>query len=447
MKRWLRLPDVDGPAVRAYQRLLTAALLSNLGDGMRRIAMPLLAATLTHDPLLVGVLSSAVFLPYLFFAVPAGVYSDRMDRRTAMIGATVTRAGALTAMCLSLVSGTVAVWQVFVLSLVLGGAECLYDTSADAALPTLVPAAALDRANARLQGVITVANEFLGGPAGGFLFAAVAVGPFAVELGAALLVIALITGLPSLTQHRRQPDEQQQPAGAGTGAQDRRTPAPGHLRSVLAETIAGIRWLLGYPQLRALALLTAVGGLCLELAQATMVLFALHVLHLPEAAFGVFASAAAVGGVLGVSVVGVLVARFSRFLVMSCALMAQPLFLFGVGVAPNPVLAWVSLALVAAAVGVWNVLTVTARQLLTPNAVYGRVQGVWRTVIWGALPIGAVLGGLIAREFGLRAPWLAGAAVFLLVAAGCLPVVRRVCTLVDAQVAQRGAVPAEDTRP
>ncbi|GAB2684659.1 MFS transporter [Thalassiella azotivora] len=393
----------------SFRRLWAAAGLANLGDGMGLVAVPLLAATLTRDPVLVGALTAAVYLPYLLLAVPAGVLVDRVERRTAMLAANGVRAAALVAVCAGLAAEVLTLGWVFALVLVLGAAECGYDAAAEGAVPRLVPADALAGANARLQGTVQVANSFLGAPAGAALFAVAAVAPFGLQ---AVLVVAasvLVTRLPRLSPGRREPREDR--AGRSTLAADARE---------------GLGWLRRHRGLRALAAVSAVAALANTLAQATLVLFLLEELRVPPAAFGAVTAVAAAGAVAGAVLAPGLGRRCGRAPVMVLSVAVQAVTVALVGLARDVAVVAVAFALFASAVAVWNVHSVSLRQHVVPARLYGRVHGVWRTAVWGALPVGAWLGGVVAAQWGLRAPWLVGAGIYLLVLPATVAALRRV---------------------
>lgn len=381
---------------RGFRQLWAAAGLSNLGDGMSQVAVPLLAVTLTRDPVLVGLLTGMLFLPYLLLSVPVGVLVDRVDPRSAMLVANVVRAAALAVLCVGVAAGFVTIVWLYVLVIVYGATEAVYDTAATTSAARLVDADALDGANARLQGTITVTNNFLGAPVGAVAFAAAAVAPFGLHAALVVAASLIVARLPRL----RTP---------ATASRDDVTHAVG---SVWAQTGEGLSWLLRHPTLRTLALVSAGAAFALQIAQATVVLYAIEELGVPEAAFGAFAMAAAAGAVTGAFVAPRLARRFGRMTVMLGSGTVQVASLVGLALAPSAVVGAATFAGSAAAVGTWNVLSVSLRQRLVPERLFGRVLGAWKTLVWGALPLGSWVGGLVASAGGLRAPWLVGAVLY-----------------------------------
>src|SRR4051794_2155654 len=159
---------------REYHRLWGAAAVSNLGDGVFLAALPLLAASLSDDPLTVSSVTAALALPWLILALISGALVDRWNRLVVMARVDLARGVLMVVLAGLVVEGLASIPLLVVFAFLLGAAETLFDTAALAALPSLVASTddQLHRANGRLEGVRTVATEFLGPPLGGALFAA-----------------------------------------------------------------------------------------------------------------------------------------------------------------------------------------------------------------------------------------------------------------------------------
>src|ERR671912_2426524 len=125
----------------AFWRLWTSSTLSNLADGLVKVALPLVALGYTDSPALVAGLAVALTLPWLLFALPAGALADRLDRRRAMLAANTVRAALLAALALATVAGAGSIWVLYAVALGIGAAETIYDTSAQSILPQVVPRA------------------------------------------------------------------------------------------------------------------------------------------------------------------------------------------------------------------------------------------------------------------------------------------------------------------
>ncbi|OZM73194.1 MFS transporter [Amycolatopsis antarctica] len=369
----------DGVVSRPLNWLLASSAVSNLGDGIGKVAFPLLAATLTRDPVLIAGLAATQFLPWLLFALPAGALMDRVDRRRAMIGANLARAGVVAATGLLVLSGSVSIWLVYVAALLIGTAETVADTAANVLIPSMVDRPGLEGANSKLQAAEIVGQTFLGGPLGSLTFVVFAASPFLLNSVGFVLAAALLLGVTGGCRSR--------PAKR----------APARLRTDLAE---GLRWLRGHRLLTRLVLVAGLLSLAVELAQAQLVLYALEDLRLSEAAFGLFAFVGGAGGLAGAALAPRLIRSAGRLGVLAGSMTATGIAFVAMGFVTDAVAAAALFGVFAAAIVTGNVVLGTLRHALVPDALLGRVLGVWRTVVWGAIPVGALLGGLLTRAVG-----------------------------------------------
>ncbi|WP_436493112.1 MFS transporter [Actinokineospora sp. HUAS TT18] len=395
-----RLPiaPVGGGRVGKDNRLrwlLGSSALSNLGDGIGKVAFPLLAASLTRDPVLIAGLSAVSFLPWLLFASLSGVLIDRVDRRRAMLLANSARAVIVGALGLLVLADATTIWLLYVTALILGVVETIADNAAQALVPAVVDRDGLESANGKLQAVEIVGQTFLGGPLGSFTFVVFAAMPFLLNsVGFAVAAVLLVA-----IHGRFRP--------AVTG------PVP----SVRAQLGEGVRWLRGNALMVRLAVFAAAMALATELAQALLVLYALQDIRLTEAGFGVFALVGGAGGIIGAFFAPRLSQVLSRRTVFTGAIVTCGLAFAAMSTAADPAAASLLFGVFAAAVVVMNVILGTLRHALVPDHLFGRVLGVWRTAVWGAIPVGALLGGLLAAQFGTRAVFAISGAVQLLLAA------------------------------
>jgi MFS family permease len=428
-----------------YWRLWTASLVSNLGDGVGAIAFPWLASAVTRNPVLIALIAVVQRLPWLVFTLPAGVITDRLDRRRIMVVADVARTlfvGLIAAVVLvgqrglpspeDLASGVDAgtngtVYGVLVAAvLLLGFAEVLRDNAAQTFLPAIVKPAALERANGTLWGVEMTANSFIGPPIGSLLLGVGFALPFFVDAGsfaAAAGLVFLITG-----QFRAKS------AATGTRVQWR------------GEMKEGFLWLWHHELLRPMAIILGLLNALGAMTFATFVLFAQENLdletglftgalssvarffHFEEVGTFIFAilmMAGAVGGILG----AVLAARVSRALGTGPSLYLT-IVVGGItaavtGIATRWWLAFLMTVLGTFTALLWNVITVSLRQTIIPDHLLGRVNSVYRFFGWGMMPVGSFVGGLVvavgtswvSRSMGLRWPFffaaIAQVAVFI----------------------------------
>jgi predicted MFS family arabinose efflux permease len=181
--------------------------------------------------------------------------------------------------------------------------------------------------------------------------------------------------------------------------------------SLRVEIAEGLRWLFRHRVLRGLALAAGLSLLGMQMTAAIFVLFAQDLLHLSDRWYGALIAMGALGAVAGGLVAERLTRWFGTLSIIHGTVIVWMLCMFAEGLWPR---LWVSAAAtVAMAFGttVWNTVTVSLRQRIVPAHLFGRVNSVYRWLVWGSISIGAALGGLVAREFGLRAPFFFGAAV------------------------------------
>jgi MFS family permease len=392
----------------AFRRALGASAASNLGDGVRGAALPLVAASLTRDPLAFSAVAVAGSLPWLLLSLPAGAVLDRVDRVRAMAVAAAWRAAAVGLLGAAVATGRAGVPLLVAVALLLGAGEVLFDNAAQTLVPALVPRADLERANGRLYAVEITANSFAGPPLGGALFVAAAAVPLLVDAGLLAVAALLLVGLGGHVR-RAAPDRSD---GLGAAAAVAATSAP---REPLRVAIAtGVRWLRGHRLLRTLAVLLAVMNGTASMGMATFGLFVLgegSVLGLGPVAFSVLLTSGAVGSLLGSLVAARVVRRAGRLRVLWSTLIASAGTSLAVGLSRGPVEVGLALAAMGLTGVAWNVVTVSLRQTIIPDELLGRVNSVYRFLGWGSIPVGGALGGVVADVAGLRAPWVAAAAV------------------------------------
>ena len=380
------MPDRLG---RAYTRLWTATTISNLGDGVTLAAGPLLAAHLTNDPRQVAGLAVAQRLPWLLFALVAGALVDRWDRRRVMVRANLFRAAALALIAVMAGTHTIGLPVLYAVFLTVGVAETFFDNAAQAFLPRIVSPVLLPTANSRMYAGEIVANQFAGPPLGGILFGVAVALPFAVDgatfAAAALLIASISVTVPVPTV----------PAGT--------TRPP--LRHDIAE---GLRYLFGHPLLRPMAIVLGLMNLVGTMTIATFVLLARDRLGLSDAGYGFLLISGAVGGLLATPFAPRLIRRLGEGTVMVASLWLFAAIPLIVPLTHSPVVVGVYFALEAGFGIIWNVATVSLRQRIIPDRLFGRVNSVYRLLAWGTMPIGAAIGGVVAEQYGLVAPyWIA----------------------------------------
>lgn len=370
------------PLGPGFWRLWTSAGLSNLADGVAKVALPLVAIQYTRSPTLIAGLAVAMSLPWLLFALHAGALADRLDRRRTMLAANAVRATLLGGLAVAALFDVGSIWALYAVALGIGVAETLYDTSAQSILPQVVGRDQLPRANGRLIAAELTGNEFVGPPLAGFLVAAGVAMAFVAPAG--LWVVAILALL----------------LVRGSFRIDRDRPT-----TLLADIREGLRYLWHHRLLRTFAVMVGVFNFGTNAVFAILVLYAVgpeSAMRLSEQGFGVLLATVAAGSLLG----SFLAERVERLLGRARALLltiATSALLVGIpAVTANPFAIGSAFFIGGVSIVVWNVITVSLRQRITPNRLLGRLNSSYRLVAWGTRPLGAAAGGLLAQAFGLR---------------------------------------------
>jgi MFS family permease len=378
---------------RRYWTLWTSSAFANLGDGIFQVAVALIAVDLTRSPALVAGVALANKLPWLFLALPAGALADRLDRRITMVSANAVRVALLGALALASATGANSIALLYAVSLGLGVAEVLFDTSSQTLMPAVVDKPDLSRANGRLFAVELVMNQFVGPPLGGYLVAAAAA--LAVGVSAGTYVAAVIALLMLSGSYRTA-----------------RTGPPTRLRADIAE---GVRYLMRHRLLRTLGLLLGAQNLLTSAGAAVFVLYATsntYGLGLSDAGVGLLFTVMAIGGVAGSFIGAPLEKRMGRSTVLSMCLITGGIAWLVPGVSRNTVLVALGFILTGTS-SMWNVVTVSLRQRIIPDELLGRVNSAYRLLGWGSLPIGAALGGLVGELLSVRAVFVLSAVLLI----------------------------------
>ena len=376
----MRPPDLGAP----FWRLWTASTISAAGDGLTFVALPLLAARLTRDPAQVALVQAAEHSSWLLLGLVSGALADRWDRLRIMAVTDLVRSALFGAFAVAVVGGYVTLPLLAAFAFLVGLFGVMNLNAASAFLPAVVRRERLETANSWLQVGMTVPTTMIGPPLGGVLFVAAVSLPFTVDA-----VSFLVSGLIVLSLRTR---VQRAP----------RTEAPPPLRAALAE---GVRFLWGSTVLRTLCLLLAVFNGVSAAVMGVLVLFATGTLGLSERGYGVLLVVFAVGGLAGMAAVSRVRALLGTSGVVVLVLAVQAAAMLATGLAPSVPMLAASSALAGATSGMWNVATISLRQRIVPDALLGRVTSAYRLVAFAAMPVGAALGGLLARAYGLASPF------------------------------------------
>ncbi|WP_406044841.1 MFS transporter [Micromonospora sp. NBC_00898] len=405
-----------------FARLWAASTMSALGSGMATVAAPLFVASRTDDPLTVSAASAVAWLPWLLFALPGGVLVDRVDRRRLMVVIDWVRVAALAVLTAAIVTGRAGVALLYAVLFVVNAGEVVFRTAGQAMLPTLVPRSLLERANGWLGGGTTLTQGMIAGPLGGLLFVLAASIPFGVN-GATYALSAVLIGL--------------------VGGSYRGAPASGGRHSVRVEVVEGFRWLLSQRLLRTMTFLIGLLNLTLTAAMAVLVLLATRRLGLGSVGYGVLFTCMAVGGLLGSVVGDRLVARITATWTIRVGLLIEAGLHLALAASRSAVVIAVALFAFGVHGALWNMVSNSLRQRLTPAALQGRVGSTTLFIAAGGNCLGALLGGLVAARFGLTAPYWVGFVVAVAVTA----VTWRVFDRSTVAAAYADPAPAPDDRP
>ncbi|GMQ97913.1 MAG: MFS transporter [Acidimicrobiia bacterium] len=408
-----------------YWRLWTSSVISNLGDGVTAIALPWLASAVTRNPILIALVAVAARIPWLVFTLPAGVITDRVDRRKLMWWSQIFRAALMfgaAGMVLfyqsslpnpgevqnGVVSENMVIYGVIVLvSLLFGFAEVLYDNSAQTILPAIVEPEGLEKANSRLWGAEMVMNSFIGPPLGSVLIAVAFALPFFVDAGTFAVAAALIFFMVGTFTTSGKSDAQ---------AEDK--------IDWWGEIKEGVVWLWRHPLLRPMAIILGLLNGLGSVTGATLVLFAQESLGIGAYVFAILGMAGAVGGIIGSVTAPRISKAFGSGPSLYLTLIASIVTNLVIGFATHWSLVFAMFAVFSFVAVLWNVITVSLRQTIIPDELLGRVNSVYRFFAWGMMPIGLAVGGILvagmeaagaSRDTALRSPWwLAGGAYVLL---------------------------------
>lgn len=369
-----------------FWKLLTSSGLSNLADGVFKLALPLVAIRYTQEPVIIAGLSLVASLPWLLFALQAGALADRLDRRKIMLAANIARAAILAAVAVAVFLGVESIWVLYAVALFVGTTETLYDTSAQSILPQVVKRSQLSRANGRLYAAEMTANQFIGPPLGGLLVAAGAVIAFAVPAGLWIVAVGVLFLI------------------RGDFRVERETPA-----SMRSEILVGLRFLWKNRVLRTLAFMTGLFNLTSSAVFAVFVLYAAgpeSAMKLTDAQVGILFTTTAVGSLLGSFAAARIESALGRSLTLILSVVGASVLLLVPAFTTDAFIVGGGFFVGGFAIVLWNVVVVSLRQRITPDRLLGRVNSGYRLLAWGTMPLGAALGGVLAQFLGLTAVFI-----------------------------------------
>ena len=422
------MSDKSAKSGKNYWRLWTAHATSNLGDGLATVAFPWLASAVTRDPFLIALIAVMSRLPWLVFTLPAGVITDRFDRKKIIVAMDLAQGGlalllagaiffernSLPALNNLTASTTIETnhllyWSLVGIALLFGFAEVLRDNAGQTFLPSVVAKENLESANGKLWSAEYVMNSFIGPPLASFLLGVAVYLPFFIHSSTFFLAAGLISLIVTIPKSVNEPEVKSKV-------------------NFRAEIKEGFSWLWSHSLLRPMAIILGTLNLVGSITAATFILFAQEILETSVFEFAILGTSGAIGGALG----GILGPKISKKLgsgpSLYLTLLSMPIMSLIIGVTSNWYIAWVMIAGTTIFAVLWNVITVSLRQSIIPTHLLGRVNSVYRFFAWGSMPIGTLIGGAIVsatelfgdRELALRMPYfvslLLGLVIFVFAA-------------------------------
>jgi MFS family permease len=375
--------------------------VSAFGSQVTVLALPLTAVLYLHATAFqMGLLNGASELAFLGPMLVFGVLVDRMRRKPLMIGTDLGRAGLIAGVPILAWTGTLAMPVLYVVALVVGCLTSVFSLAYHAYLPTIVDSEVLLAGNSRLQATESVSQVAGPGVAGALIQLLRA--PFALLVDAVSFLFSA-TMLASIRQHEPAPER----APAADGER--------WLRGVRRDIRSGLSFTFGHPVLRPLAAADATFNFFAQLMLTLFVLYAVRVSHMSASQIGVVFAAFGVGGVVAATALGRVVARLgygrlllAGYVVGALAITGLP---FVTGSALVRTVLYVLLFFIAGCgIIALNIVTMTLRQVATPNAVQGRVTAAYGFLIGALIPVAAVVAGVLGGQVGLRATLFIAAA-------------------------------------
>ena len=387
------------PLGKDFSRIWSASLITNLVDGVLRLSAPLLAVSLTEDPVLIGLMTALGLLPWLFFAIPIGAYVDRVDRRKALVGGNMLRSAIAIFVAFAIAQEFINVWILLGCVFLFGICEVLVDTTSQSVLPQILDKSNFERGNSRLQISEVIVAQFAGSPLSGFLYAISIALPFYFST-AGFVAAALLLALSPFQKDVNPVHEDDQ----------------GKERlGIRGDIKFALNYLYQDKRILSIVLITTSIGFFYSISTAVAPLFILKELNVEPSLFGVVLAIQGVGALVGSIAAPAASKKFGRGRALGMNLVIASFMIVLTGIAPNVYVFVVISVVVGFTISVWNILLMSLYQSLIPTHLYGRIHGARRTIVWGLMPIGSVIGGVIARG-GLRLPFLIGGGIATLIA-------------------------------
>jgi MFS family permease len=399
-----------------FATLWAAGSISALGSGVTAVAVPLLLASMSGDPLVVSGAMVATTLPFLLFSLVSGGLVDRLDRRVVMVVVDWASGAVMGCLAIAVAAGRPSVLLLYAATFLISTGATLHRTAELTMVAAVVPAALLERANGRFVASRTVARDMVAGPLGGFLFVVAPAVPFAADAVTFALAATLLMFLTG--PFRAAPEGK--PEGAPEGKPDAEPRG-----SLFAEIREGLRFVLNHRLLRTFGVLIGLLNVTLTAALSILVLLATERLGLGEVGYGALFTALAVGALAGSLAGDWLVRTVTATVTLRVGLLIETAFHLTLAVSSSPIVVGVAFAVFGVHAALWTIVTGSLLQRLTPPAMMGRAGSTYLFLATAGNAFGALLGGVVAARFGLTAPYWIGFVVAVAVTAATWPVFDR----------------------
>ncbi|MES2211118.1 MAG: MFS transporter [Chloroflexota bacterium] len=384
----LRHPD--------FLKLWTAETISQFGSQITGLALPLVAATILQvSPFEFGLLTTIEFLPFIFLSLPAGVWVDRLRRRPILIIGDLGRALALVSIPIAYAFGGLTIYQLYLVGFVTGCLTVFFDVAYQSYLPSIVDRDQLVEGNSKLE-ITRSAAQIMGPGLSGILIGIVKA-PFAILLDAVSFVLSAVFVFAI-----RRPEPPIPAHDHATGPQP----------SMRREIAGGLRYVTGHRWLRSIAATTGTSNFFGNISGAILILFLVRERGMTAEFIGFAFSIGSVGVLLAALITGRLTQRFGVGRMLVATSIGFSLSGLPIAAAPDDLIV-PALALSTFLAGIcgvaWNINQVSLRQAITPARMQGKMNATMRFIVWGTMPIGAIIGGLLGQTIGLHATIWVGA--------------------------------------
>ena len=356
-----------------YWKYWSGQTISSLGSSVTMFSLPLLVYKLTGSALNLGISTAANMLPYLFFGLLIGAWTDRYDRKRLMISADIARALVIATIPLAAWLGWLSVWWIYAVGFIQATIGISFDSSEFAAVPSLVDQDDLVTANGRIEASYSAAS-MVGPILAGVLVAFLSL-PVLLLLDAASFLISALSIALITIRFNNEEGEQKKTA------------------TIFQDILEGLRYVWGHPVLRNISIMMALVNFVSTTQGSQLVLFAKQRLAASDTQVGLLYAAGSLGVVVIALLAGPLRKRWSFSRVALSALMLNGLAILIISFLRQY---WIVLVLQALASGcgiLFNINTGSLRQAIVPRQMLGRVRSIASVLAWSAIPLGALLGG------------------------------------------------------